>query len=122
VIANVRACTRLPPLNFHGKEGVTVRVRQRACTKALQMGMLCCQRWQDFESSRVRDGYILGLAGTRGHARRLATQRGTCSRDSITTAHPKNSCKHQPGVARAGVRLATSFAREGVAELGEGFH
>src|SRR4029450_4142283 len=41
------------------------------------MGMLCCLQWRDFESSRVRDGYILGLAGTRGHARQLATQPGT---------------------------------------------
>ncbi len=30
VAANARACTRLPAQNLHGKEGVGVRVRQRA--------------------------------------------------------------------------------------------
>src|SRR4029450_4659546 len=34
------------------------------------VGGLCCVRWRDFESARVRDGYILGRTGTRGHARR----------------------------------------------------
>jgi hypothetical protein len=39
VIANARAGTRLPPLDFHGKEGVDGSIRQRASLKALQMGL-----------------------------------------------------------------------------------
>ena len=57
--------------------------------------------------------YILGLTGTRGHARRLATQPGTCSRHSIATAHSKSSCNSSLAVARDGAKLATSFTREG---------
>jgi hypothetical protein len=34
VLANDRACTRVPLPNFHGKEGSTVRVRQRAWQKS----------------------------------------------------------------------------------------
>jgi integrase len=41
----------------------------------------------------------LGLAGTRGHARRLATQPGSCSRHSIATTHSKSSCKNAVGVS-----------------------
>ena len=32
--ANVRLCPPVPPQNLHGKEGSTVRVRQRACKKS----------------------------------------------------------------------------------------
>ena len=89
-----------------------VRVRQRACAKALQMGGLCCLRWRDSDTSRVPDGYILGMAGTRGHARRRATRPGTCSRHSIATKHSKSSCKHAVAVARAGATLTpSSFER-----------
>ena len=96
------------------RRGSTVRVRQRACLKALRMGILCCLPWRDLDSSRVRDGYILGLAGTRGHARRRATRRGTRSRHSIATTRAKSSCKQAIVVARAGATVTPSFAREGL--------
>src|SRR4249920_3475792 len=96
------------------RRGSTVRVRQRAFLKALQMGVLCCLRWRDFDASRVQDGYIFGLAGTRGHARRLVTQPGTCSRHSIATTCSKSSCKNAVGVSFAGTTLTPSFAKEGV--------
>ena len=38
--ASDRACTRVTPRNLHGKEGSTVRVRQRALIKCLQIGTL----------------------------------------------------------------------------------
>jgi hypothetical protein len=65
-------------------------------------------------SSRVRDGCISGRAGTRGHARRLATQLGRCPRHSIATIHSKSSCKQAVDVVGAGVTPTPSFAREGV--------
>jgi hypothetical protein len=99
------------------RRGSTVRVRQRACRKALQMGTQCCLRRRITDASRVREGYILGLAGTRGHAGRLATHPETCSRHSIATTYSKSSCKQAVGVYRAGATLTPSFDREGVAGL-----
>jgi hypothetical protein len=52
----------------------------------------CCLRWRDFDASRVRDGYIWDWRAL-GHARRLATQAGTCSRHSIASTHSRSSCK-----------------------------
>lgn len=78
------------------------------------MGLQRCLLRRNAEPSRVRDGYILGLADTRGHARRLATHRGTCSRESIGTTGSETACKNRFGVAHAGANLTTSFAREGV--------
>src|SRR6266508_5911000 len=95
------------------RRGSTVRVRQSACTKTLQMDMLCCPCWRDFWFARVRDGYIFGLAGTREHARRLATRFETCSRHSFLTTRSKSSCKQPVGVVRTGAALTPSFASEG---------
>ena len=111
--ANVRACTPLPRQNFHGKEGVGGSSPPEGSVKALQVGICCCLRWRDFDASRVRDGYNFGLAGTRGHTRHLATQRATCSRQSIGNRNSESSCTHVFGVARAGTRQLTSFASEG---------
>src|SRR6266487_3607837 len=72
--------------NPHGKEGVDGSSPSEGfCTKVLQIGILCCLRWRGLHASRVRDGYILGLAGTRGHARHLGTYATMCSRHSIAT-------------------------------------
>lgn len=38
-VARDRACTRVTPRNLHGKEGSTVRVRQRALQKRRKMGL-----------------------------------------------------------------------------------
>ena len=57
------------------RRGSTVRVRQRASRKTCKWAFCCLSR-RELCVSRVRDGYILGLAGTRGHARRLATRLG----------------------------------------------
>ena len=113
VISRARSCPPVPPQNMV-RRGSTVRVRQRASTKALEMGMLCCLRWRDFESARVRDGYILGRAGARGHARRLATQSEACSVHRSVISVKESPCKRRFGVARAGAKVTTSFAREGV--------
>ena len=93
----------------------TVRVRQRACAKALQIGLWCCLRWRDSDDSRVRDGYILGLAGIRGHSRRLGSYATMCSRHSIATRSPKSSWEARVCVARTDAELPPSFDREGVA-------
>jgi hypothetical protein len=59
------------------RRGSTVRVRQRASINDLRMGILCCLLWRVCRA-RVRDGYTFaGLAGIRGHARRLASPRDT---------------------------------------------
>jgi hypothetical protein len=78
------------------------------------MGICCCLPRRNVRASRVRDGYILGLAGTRGHARRLAAQPETCSRHSIASTHLKTSCKAGVGVACSDATLTPSFAREEV--------
>jgi hypothetical protein len=83
------------------RRGSTVRVRQRA-------SKCCCLARRNLRASRVRDGYILGLAGTRGHARRLAAQPETCSRHSIASTHPKSSCKAEVGVACSDATLTPS--------------
>ena len=115
VAAIARPCPPLPPQNLHGKEGVSGSSPEEGLPKSPANGHLCCLRWRDFDASRVPDGYILGRAGTRGHARRRATRPETCSRHSIATTHSKSSCKHAVAVARAGATLTPSFVREGVA-------
>jgi len=80
------------------------------------MGISCCLRWRDFDASRVRDGYILGLAGIRGHARHLAAQLERVRSHSIATASSKSSCKQAIDVSRAGAKATPSFAREGVSD------
>src|SRR5207302_2898456 len=84
----------------------------------LELGMHACLHWRDLEATRVRDGYILRRAGTRGHARRLATRRGTRSRHSIATNHSESSRKQAVCVVRSGAKLTTSFAREVAASAG----
>jgi hypothetical protein len=92
----------------------TVRVRQRACIKALQIGMWRCLRGRIVDVPRVRDGYILGLAGKRGHARRLATQPERAQVTQLRRLTPKSPCKQAIGVCCAGSNRTPSFAREGV--------
>src|SRR6266511_2180540 len=75
--------------------------------------MLCCLPWQDFDASWVRDGYILGLAGTRDVARHGEACWGTRHR---LTGRSENPCKQAIGVAQAGSTRTPSFAREGVGE------
>jgi hypothetical protein len=105
----VSANTAWEPMVRRGRRFESVRGLE---TKALQIGIWCCLRWRDFDASRVRDGHILGLAGTFGHARRLATQPGTCSTRSHATTAKQSSCKRASGIARADARLTTSFAKE----------
>jgi hypothetical protein len=105
------ACPRFPPPCSMVRRGSTVRVRQRASRKPLQMGICCCLPRRNVRASRVRDGYILGLAGTRGHARRLAAQPESCSRHSIASTHPKTSCKAEVGVACSDATLTPFFAK-----------
>ena len=114
-VASDRACTRVTRQNLHGKEGVdgsspSEGFAQKPCKSA------CCVA-RSGEISIVRgyeDGYISGLAGIRGHARRLATRRGVCSTESIADYNSKSSCKLTPPVAWVGAKVTTSFAREGV--------
>jgi hypothetical protein len=104
-------CHRLPA-RFHGKEGVDGSSPSEGLNKKdLQMGILRCLHGRKSDASRVRDGYILGLAGTRGHPRRLATQRMTWSGHAIATNDSKGSCKAASCVARTGAEVTTSFAK-----------
>jgi hypothetical protein len=54
------------------RRGSTVRVRQRACIKALQMGLCCRLCRRNLDSSRVRDGYA--RSSTNDHAQALPTR------------------------------------------------
>ncbi len=105
------------------RRGSTVRVRQRACTKALQIGIWRCLPWRDFDAAWVRDGYILRLADTRGHARpsRDAARDvlETGDRDHRLGKFLQTQCWCCP-VARAGATLPTSFASPEV-NRGEGW-
>jgi hypothetical protein len=92
-VASDRACTRMTPGNLHGKEGSPVRVRKRASIKTLQMGLSRCLPRRKLRSSRIRDGYILGLAGSRGHARRLVAHARACPTESIAATDSESSCK-----------------------------
>jgi hypothetical protein len=65
------------------RRGSTVRVRQRACIKALQIGFSRCLRRRNFDASRVRDGVHFG---TGGHARASAPSRDTSS-NVLETVH-----------------------------------
>jgi hypothetical protein len=97
------------------RRGSTVRVRQRACTKALQMGMLCCPRWRDLDSSRVQDGCILDwrtLAGTRDVARH---KHGDGLRTRDCDLREEISCKWATRCCPCRREADASFAREGVA-------
>ena len=88
------------------RRGSTVRVRQRALDKALQMGISCCLRWRDLDLSRVRDGYIFGLAGTCGHARRLATRAHGVVGRPVAITWSESPCKEHfllPELARSRV-------------------
>jgi pimeloyl-ACP methyl ester carboxylesterase len=60
-VAEARPCTRFPPRPQDGKEGSTVRVRQRASQNSLQI-----------EWSACRDSKRPSRAGTRGHVRMFA--------------------------------------------------
>jgi hypothetical protein len=113
----VRRRPRLPsppaPV-LNGKEGVDGSSPSEGLHKSPANGPVVLPVMARFGFLRVRDGYILGLAATRGRARRLATQAGTCSRRSIAATDSESSCKQVIGVARAGATPTPSFASEGV--------
>jgi hypothetical protein len=87
-VARVRPA-RSPPRKTHSQRlhltrgpffierGSAVRVRQRASTQALQMGLLCFLFWRVLRA-QVRDGCTFpGLAGIRGQTRRRVSPRDT---------------------------------------------
>ena len=79
VSANDRACTRLPPQNLHGKEGVDGSSPSEGFDiKSLQIGMSSCLCWRALTASRVRNGYTFedwgARAGTGDVWRRTATR------------------------------------------------
>jgi hypothetical protein len=82
-VASDRACPRVTLPNFHGKEGVDGSSPSEGLYKSPANGIVRCLLWRDFGTSRVRDGYILGLAGTRGRdisRRSVGRARGSRSR------------------------------------------
>jgi hypothetical protein len=76
--------------------------------------MLCCLQWRDLDASRVRGGYILGLAGTRGYARSSATHAGAPRRTVLAVPESESACKPPVDVAHADAKLTPSFARKEV--------
>ena len=96
-----KRCRALPPMV---RRGSTVRVRQRASLKALQMSLLCCLFWRVLRA-RVRDGYTcLGLAGTRGQGRRLPSPCDTADRSDRSSLSRESPCMRAVGVALLGKR------------------
>jgi hypothetical protein len=107
---------RIPTLaghHLHGKEGSTVRVRQRACKSPGNRAKVLPATAKITRFAGTRRVHF-GTGGIRGHARRLATKSGTCPRHSIAATHSKDSCKQAVGVARAGVCAAESIAPLGI--------
>jgi hypothetical protein len=88
------------------RRGSTVRVRQRACRKALQMGILCCLRWRRF-------GLLAGTRrvhfGTGGHSGARTTPRDTSVTYSIAATHSTSPCKQTRRVSCAGTKRIPSF-------------
>ncbi len=77
VTASARPCLPVPPLNLHGKEGVNGSSPLEGFVRNPANGSFCCLPRRSASVSRVRDGYIFGRPGTRGHARPYATNATT---------------------------------------------
>jgi hypothetical protein len=114
-----RVTKRLSEITWHRGEasmvrrGSTVRVRQRACIKTLQMGLLCCLIWRAL-GARVRDGYtFLGRAGIRGQARRLVSPCDTPHRSDEAARSRQSPCTPPSLVASIGEKLTPSPERGG---------
>jgi hypothetical protein len=95
------------------RRGSTVRVRQRTCTKVLANGHVALPAMARFRRFAGMRRVHVGLAGTRGHARRLAGYATTRASHSIEASDSESSCKQPIGVARAGATLTPPW-REGV--------
>ena len=105
MIANDRACTPLPPLNFHGKEGVDGSSPSEGLHKSPANGHVVLPAMAKF---RRLAGTRRVHFGTGGHSRAHATSRDAASsvlkrldRDLFS----KNSCKQAVGVVRADATL-----------------
>jgi hypothetical protein len=111
VLGNDRACTPVPPLNFHGKEGVDGSSPSEGLYKNPANGHVVLPALARF---RFFAGTRQVHFGTGGHLRAHATSRGTSSGAvaMLDRDHPQeNPCKQAVGVARAGAMLTPSFAR-----------
>ncbi len=73
VASATRACPRFPPRNLNGKEGVDGSSLSEGFINIPANRSFCCLPRRSGSASRVRDGYIFGREGTRGHARPNAT-------------------------------------------------
>jgi hypothetical protein len=109
-------CDRCHPLpeKFHGKEGVDGSSPSEGLQKLPGNGHLVLPVMARFGLSRVRDGYIFGLAGICGHGRRLPTQHWACRQTRPRAPISESPCKESFNVACVGATLTPSFGREGV--------
>src|SRR5918996_3279086 len=68
VTANDRACTRVPPLDFHGKEGVDGSSPSEGFTKCLQIGIYCRPPRKHADTFRTHLRYARRTAKSRDAA------------------------------------------------------
>ncbi len=110
MIALVRSCPPVPPLNLHGKEGVSGSSPEEGFKKALQKGVfVVCP-----DAAPAARGYETGtfrteraLAGTCNPCRGMAGH-------VIAPSKLENTCERVIDFGSAGAVVPTSFAREEV--------
>jgi len=84
------------------RRGSTVRVRQRASAKCLQIG-ICCRLFEQHAGTR---GYIRGKRVARRH---LATPSGTASESHLWPSLRGSPCKRASSVASLGENVTPSL-------------
>jgi len=102
------------PIGAHRKQGIDgsrlLGLRGKAADRAI-----CCLQRRNLGSSRVRDGYILGLAGTRGTR---DVSRPSAGRAQLTRSRPPRS--QILGLARsAGVLRGDRAEHQRLARAGD---
>ena len=89
-----------PVRNLHGKEGVDGSSPSEGFTKSPANGPFCCLPRRSAGDSRVRDGYIFGRAGTRGHPRYISDHVEACRSSSQRQKVPANTRSTSPVLSR----------------------
>ena len=118
MIANVRPCPPVPPLNLHGKEGVDGSSPSEGFEKSLQMGFLvvcpdAASAGRGYETGTFSDARP--LAGTSGLTRPSRLALFSSQRQKL----PASRWQTLPMLA-LGLGLSNSFARRGSRVNGEG--
>ena len=99
-------CRGLPPVAARSacKEGIDGSSPSEACLKALQMGIWCCLRWRDSDTSRVRDGEAWdGTKENRPVSARRNASEGLAKIQSVSPSRASRVARRARPSARAAV-------------------